>query len=241
MNPGLAAFTSVEMSTFLNVIFGTLPPLLLSFGPSIAVEPLSDLFAVIEIFEPILTPSDTPSLTPALPSAELVPIPPAEFSCRDESTLASPPPLITYRRCSTRLVEPPTATLPSPASVPRPSTRIPVPNIHLHDYVASITCITDAIACVKSMGKPRSYTEAIRDPTWHAAMHGKMTSITANHTWDLVPLPPNIEPIAVKWIYKLKTDADGRRLLHKARLVARDDTQLEGIDFVEIFSLVGRW
>lgn len=67
------------------------------------------------------------------------------------------------------------------------------------------------------MAEPRSYTEAIQDPAWLAAMRDKMTSISANHTWDLVPPPPNIELIAVKWIYKLKTDAGSEHYVCQLR------------------------
>ncbi|KAL8088343.1 hypothetical protein AgCh_038208 [Apium graveolens] len=44
--------------------------------------------------------------------------------------------------------------------------------------------------------------------------------------------------INLKWIYKLKKDADGKVVKHKARLVAKGYVQERGVDFDEIFAPV---
>ncbi|KAL8148001.1 hypothetical protein AgCh_005364 [Apium graveolens] len=56
----------------------------------------------------------------------------------------------------------------------------------------------------------------------------------------LTKLPEGHKVIGLKWIYKLKRDADGKIIKHKARLVAKGYVQEKGVDFDEIFALVTR-
>jgi hypothetical protein len=44
--------------------------------------------------------------------------------------------------------------------------------------------------------------------------------------------------MSCKWIFKIKYNAGGFVIRHKVRLVARGFTQVEDIDFNEIFSFV---
>ena len=50
--------------------------------------------------------------------------------------------------------------------------------------------------------------------------------------------PEDIIPIGYKWIYKRKIGVDGKVETYKARLVAKDYSQHEGIDYQKIFSFV---
>nr|GEX11603.1 hypothetical protein [Tanacetum cinerariifolium] len=56
----------------------------------------------------------------------------------------------------------------------------------------------------------------------------------------LVPSLDKVILIKLKWIYKVKTDKFGGVLKNKARLLAREFRQDEGIDFEESFALVAR-
>lgn len=69
-------------------------------------------------------------------------------------------------------------------------------------------------------------------------MRLEFEELTGNGTWDIVQLPPGKNPIGCKWVYKIKYNADGIVERYKARLVVRGDTQIEGIDFHEMFSHV---
>nr|GEW68114.1 hypothetical protein [Tanacetum cinerariifolium] len=48
-------------------------------------------------------------------------------------------------------------------------------------------------------------------------------------------LPSNAKVVKIKWIYKKKTDMDGKIRIYKARLVAKGYTQTYGVDYEEIF------
>ena len=58
--------------------------------------------------------------------------------------------------------------------------------------------------------------------------------------WELVPRPNDANVIGTKWIFRNKTDEDGRVIRNKVRLVAQGYTQVEGIDFEETFAPVAR-
>jgi hypothetical protein len=55
-----------------------------------------------------------------------------------------------------------------------------------------------------------------------------------------VELSSGINPIGSKWVFKKKLNAEGNVEKYKARLVAKGYSQVEGIGFGEIFSLVAK-
>lgn len=61
-----------------------------------------------------------------------------------------------------------------------------------------------------------------------------------NDTWDLVELLEGREAIGSKWVVKVKRDSEGRVEHFKGRLVAKEFSQMYGIDFEETFSPVVR-
>jgi hypothetical protein len=56
-------------------------------------------------------------------------------------------------------------------------------------------------------------------------MHDKINLVERNKTWELVKLPVGLQPIGLKWVFKLKHDEAGKVIKHKARLVARGFVQ----------------
>ena len=58
--------------------------------------------------------------------------------------------------------------------------------------------------------------------------------------WELVSQPKSKKPINVKWIYKIKTNPEGKVVKYKARLLARGFLQKAGIDYREVFAPVAR-
>lgn len=68
----------------------------------------------------------------------------------------------------------------------------------------------------------------------------ELNAIERNSTWELVDPHPSKKPIDVKWIFKLKLKPDGTIAKHKARLVAREFLQKEGVDYSEVYAPVAR-
>ena len=72
-------------------------------------------------------------------------------------------------------------------------------------------------------------------------MGEEMQSLYKNRVWELVKVPEGRKLIGCKWIFKKKEgSSDSEKVHFKARLVAKGFSQVEGVDFVEIFSLVVR-
>lgn len=92
--------------------------------------------------------------------------------------------------------------------------------------------------------EPLTVTEALTGSEkveWKAAMDAEFQSLLDNHTWDLVDLPDGCKAISNKWVFKRKTNGQGKITRHKSRLVAKGCSQREGIDYFETFSPVVRY
>ena len=68
----------------------------------------------------------------------------------------------------------------------------------------------------------------------------EIEALEANGTWTLTTLPKGKKPIGCKWVYKIKYRSDGTIERYKARLVTKRYTQIEGMDYQEIFSPVAK-
>ncbi|CAI7764204.1 unnamed protein product [Closterium sp. NIES-53] len=69
-------------------------------------------------------------------------------------------------------------------------------------------------------------------------MESELKSIEENGTWELVELPEGRKAITSKWLFKIKSDADGKIERYKSRLVAKGYQQKEKVDYKELFAPV---
>jgi hypothetical protein len=71
-------------------------------------------------------------------------------------------------------------------------------------------------------------------------MYEELDQIEKNETWELVPRPRYKNVIGTKWVFRNKLNEDGHVTKNKARFVCKGYTQVEGIEFEEMFSPVSR-
>ncbi|WZZ70528.1 hypothetical protein YC2023_081898 [Brassica napus] len=93
-----------------------------------------------------------------------------------------------------------------------------------------------------SVDEPKTVAEVMKSTDldkWNASMKEEKSSLDKNHTWDLVDRPLKQRIIECKWIYKIKEGIPGvEDPRYKSRLVAKGYTQVEGMDYNEIFAPV---
>lgn len=105
------------------------------------------------------------------------------------------------------------------------SSRHPIPACFMADFAAHFKEST-------------SYVHALKSPQWKQAMQDEIHALHANCTWSLVPRCPYMNFVRNKWVFKVKTNANGSLESYKAQLVARGFTQLHSLDYDETFSPV---
>ncbi|CAI7906372.1 unnamed protein product, partial [Closterium sp. NIES-54] len=94
---------------------------------------------------------------------------------------------------------------------------------------------------VEMPGEPATLKEALESSDakeWKKAMESELKSIEENGTWELVELSEGRKAITSKWLFKIKSDADGKIERYKSRLVAKGYQQKEKVDYKELFASV---
>ena len=72
-------------------------------------------------------------------------------------------------------------------------------------------------------------------------MQEELDSLKQNQAWEIVPIPKDRKLIGCRWVFRIKTDAQGYITRFKARLVAKGYSQIKGIDYDELFAPVTRY
>jgi hypothetical protein len=88
--------------------------------------------------------------------------------------------------------------------------------------------------------EPQPYQKAVggeESELWQQSMNEAIQSLPLeNKTWELVQKLEGVKPVPMKWVYKIKRDAEGNVEHYKSRLVAKGFMQRAGIDFKEVYA-----
>nr|GEX16374.1 putative ribonuclease H-like domain-containing protein [Tanacetum cinerariifolium] len=82
--------------------------------------------------------------------------------------------------------------------------------------------------------------QALKDLSWIETIQEELFQFKMQKVWVLVDLPHGKRAIGTKWVFKNKKDERGIVVRNKSRLVAQGHTQVEGIDYEEVFTPVAR-
>jgi hypothetical protein len=96
------------------------------------------------------------------------------------------------------------------------------------------------LAQVSKTHDPETFAEASDHKYWDTTMNEEYHSLMENDTWDLVPLPKGRKIVKCKWVYRTKYALDGSVDRHKAQLVSKVFSQVEGIGYNETFAPIDK-
>lgn len=102
---------------------------------------------------------------------------------------------------------------------------------------------TDSIS-VLSVEEPKTLSQAQNGPDWSqwkCAMDEELQSLQENHVWDVVSRPKDRRIVGGKWVFKVKGNEHGELDRFKARYVAQGFSQVQGLDYDEIFAPVAKY
>nr|GEU74404.1 hypothetical protein [Tanacetum cinerariifolium] len=88
--------------------------------------------------------------------------------------------------------------------------------------------------------EPKKVAQALDDESWVKASQDELLQFSLQKVWRLVDLPYRKKDIETKWVYKNKKDKRGIVVRNKARLVAQEHRQEEGINYDKVFAPVAR-
>ena len=98
--------------------------------------------------------------------------------------------------------------------------------------------MVEAFATQSSLD-PASWQEAMDGPNaeqWREGLNEELAGFQENNVYEIVPVPDGVKPIKSKVVPKVKIDEKGNIARYKVRIVARGDTQREGVDYKEVFA-----
>ncbi|KAL9224910.1 hypothetical protein vseg_000891 [Gypsophila vaccaria] len=127
-------------------------------------------------------------------------------------------------------------TEPSESSSSIPFSGSLYPLTHYVNYNTFSSAHRHFLAALNHDVEPTSFTVAMRDPRWQAAMAEEIAALESNETWSVCDLPQGKSVIGCMWVYKIKRHADGSIERFKARLVVLGNHQETGIDYTETFA-----
>lgn len=87
---------------------------------------------------------------------------------------------------------------------------------------------------------PKNYYDAINDPLydqrWLDAINAEIQALTSNKTWKEVRTPEGTNQVFSRWVFNVKYNKDNSTDRFKARLIAREFSQIYEEDFESTFA-----
>jgi hypothetical protein len=100
-------------------------------------------------------------------------------------------------------------------------------------YLSTMTHIIDS--------EPSCHGEALGEQVWQDSMIEEYQSILKNDVCDIVPRPEGKSVVTSKWIYKIKHVVDGSVEKYKEIFVVKGFSQVEGVEYDDIFSPISQY
>lgn len=94
-----------------------------------------------------------------------------------------------------------------------------------HKYADYVALMSQIIAY-----EPSSVDKASNQQVWKDAIMEEHQSIIKNDVWDIIPRTKGKSVVSSKWLFKIKHIVNGSIEKYKAKFVARDFPQKEGMD-----------
>ncbi|GJT27415.1 putative ribonuclease H-like domain-containing protein [Tanacetum coccineum] len=118
----------------------------------------------------------------------------------------------------------------------------PILTLRVHKDHPKGQILGDPKLAVQTRGKIQkaSSVQQALDKSWVEAMQEELLQFKLQKVWILVDLPFRKKAIGTKWVFRNKRDARSIVVKNKARLVAQEFRQEEGIDYDEVFAHVSR-
>jgi Reverse transcriptase (RNA-dependent DNA polymerase) len=95
-----------------------------------------------------------------------------------------------------------------------------------------------AVSEIKAIN-PQSLKEARQRsdwPKWQIAIQEELKALETASTWSIVERPENKNIVKNKWVFQIKRNTTGKVEQYKARLVAKGFTQVQGIDYYNMWA-----
>ncbi|XP_016173919.1 uncharacterized protein LOC107616481 [Arachis ipaensis] len=86
--------------------------------------------------------------------------------------------------------------------------------------------------------EPSTYEEAATQTCWRETIQAELQALNQNQTWCLIELPTGKKIVGCKWVFRVKFNPNGLIERHKARLVVKKFTRVQGVDYGDTFSQV---
>ena len=128
-----------------------------------------------------------------------------------------------------------TWTPPSPNILSRPKCVTKPPSHYgIHASIAHTDLTRD----------PQTYAEAMSRPDatkWELAYEDEKHCFERMGVYEIVPRPENRKVMGSKWVFQIKRGPTGETEKHKAHIIGKGFTQIEGLDYDETFAPVAKF